>query len=74
MLHSMRCRCQLYAKSRLVGFYKCTVTENNRYIDDVLSINNPYFAKKLDSTNIHKMTGGGGAVVFNATFNNISVT
>jgi hypothetical protein len=38
-----------------------------RYIDDVLSINNPYFAKKLDSTNLHKMPGGGGAVVFNAT-------
>ena len=44
-----------------------------RYIDDVLSINNPYFAKKLDSTNIHQMTGWGGAVVINATFNNISV-
>ena len=40
--------------------HKIEELQKFRYIDDVLSINNPYFAKKLDSTNIHKMTGGGG--------------
>ena len=51
------------------AFHKTRITEIKafnitfRYIDDVLSINNPYFAKKLDSTNIHKMTGVGGCGV-----------
>jgi ABC-type uncharacterized transport system auxiliary subunit len=33
--------------------HKIEELQKLRYIDDVLSINNPYFAKKLDSTNIH---------------------